>query len=129
MLWTRFQLKIHFGSRLSRCRIKSRFGSRSELGSVRLVVIWVMFSFGSDLVNSSGSMVKVSRLGSGVKRFRLTRVNSVRLGQTESTQLTRSNRVNSVDSVNSVKRIDTRRLEYCRMHASKSILGNDITKS
>ncbi|KAM0046536.1 hypothetical protein Hdeb2414_s0009g00317571 [Helianthus debilis subsp. tardiflorus] len=44
----------------------------------------------------------------------------------DSVRLTRSNRVNSV---NLAKRRDAKDLEHCRMHASKSSLGNDITKS
>ncbi|KAJ0580726.1 hypothetical protein HanRHA438_Chr04g0171291 [Helianthus annuus] len=58
--------------------------------------------------------------------------------QLSSVWLTRSNQVNSVNRVNSASqlseltrsaRLSTRRLEYCRTHASKSRLGNDIAKS
>ncbi|KAM0040387.1 hypothetical protein Hdeb2414_s0012g00393271 [Helianthus debilis subsp. tardiflorus] len=46
----------------------------------------------------------------------------------ESTRSTRSNRVNSADS-STQSTFDTHEMEYCRMHVSKSSLGNDITKS
>ncbi|KAJ0438202.1 hypothetical protein HanHA300_Chr16g0611231 [Helianthus annuus] len=53
-------------------------------------------------------------------------------GQTQrvnsGSQLSRSTRLTLVNSVKQHE-VSTRRVEYCRTHASKSSLGNDITKS
>ncbi|MFS8024583.1 hypothetical protein Hanom_Chr16g01464901 [Helianthus anomalus] len=87
-------------------------------------------SVSSAAVNHNSDFSSGSRVSWFVVRLRFgsARVNSVKLsllGQTESTQSTQS--VNSVDSVNPVNRFSKRHESY-EMPASKSRLGNNITK-
>ncbi|KAJ0766100.1 hypothetical protein HanPI659440_Chr08g0311591 [Helianthus annuus] len=78
------------------------------------------FWFGSDSVPGQTRSTR-SVLGA----VRVDSVGPSQLGRAWSTQ--RVNPVNPVDSVNLAFR--DKDSEYCRMHASKSSLGNDIMKS
>ncbi|KAJ0502863.1 hypothetical protein HanRHA438_Chr11g0521741 [Helianthus annuus] len=105
------------------------------------ILIWVFGSTPDNPVRCGfGSTGQAGQNGSvGSVRVQSKKVNSRTSGQRlrfgfvswsdGSVQFDSVNRVNSAGQLGQPVYISTRRVEYCRMHASESHLGSDLTKS